>query len=365
MSMISLSPWWWILLPVLGLPIWWHRQRRLTQKMRTLATAQFLPASPPQLLKVWRWRDRLLLLLRSLILLTMLAILAVLVVPWRADTVFVAKGVTPQALESAVRASGFSNATRLTFCPEKICDITTEHLLFWLERHQVQWQAGARWLVVAPATALTMSASKPDLSHDLLMRVTASDTTMPQQRTLVVVINTTSGARVAEWRRLFSAFETASAGTLKLTLSEDYDARAALVIWDKPAPRDPAWRAPMIWQTISNAMPTKANVSSASSLMATLQSLHIDVQLQDATQIWTMDPAHDWPLKRLDDAKTLYEAWRSVYPSIVPLQEQTIKANPAAYLSLTASDTGLQNLLLGLLLFLFALERSLAHVRRA
>lgn len=366
MTLISLSPWWWLLLPVLGLPLWWHRQRRLTQKMTTLATAQFLPTSPPQLLKVWRWRDRLLLLLRCLILLTILAILAVIVVPWRGDTVFVGKQVMPQALESAIRESGFSNATRLTFCPDQTCDIATEHLLFWLEQHQVQWQADARWLVVAPANALTMSATKPDLRHDFLTHVTPAETTSPlEARKVVVVINTGSPERMAEWRRLFSAFDMAGKSTSKMTLSEEYDPRAELVIWDKPSPRDPGWRAPLIWQTVSSSPSAQPHASSAPFVNAKLQSLHIDLQLQDGSQIWTMDTAHDWPLKRLDDAKTLYEAWRSVYPSKAPMQEQTIKANPSAYLSLTGSDTRLQNALLGLLLFLFALERSLAHVRRA
>ena len=65
--MISL---WWFALPVLLLPIWWHRQKKERTNVAMLATARFLPATSPEQQRVWRWVHVTLLLLRCLCQLT-------------------------------------------------------------------------------------------------------------------------------------------------------------------------------------------------------------------------------------------------------------------------------------------------------
>ena len=39
---------WWLALPILLLPIWWHRQKRESVQAVPLATARFLPAADPR-----------------------------------------------------------------------------------------------------------------------------------------------------------------------------------------------------------------------------------------------------------------------------------------------------------------------------
>src|SRR4051812_4235600 len=86
---------WWLALPVLLLPVWWHRQRRERSKAVLLATARFLPNSDPQHQRVWHWVDRALLLLRCLLLLLAIGWLADLALPWRGDSVLIVPGNEP------------------------------------------------------------------------------------------------------------------------------------------------------------------------------------------------------------------------------------------------------------------------------
>ena len=90
--MLSSYPLWWYALPVLLLPIWWHRQKRERLKSEPLATARFLPVAAPEQLRVWRWRDRMLLLVRCLLLLALIAWLAATIFPGRGDTVLLDAG---------------------------------------------------------------------------------------------------------------------------------------------------------------------------------------------------------------------------------------------------------------------------------
>ena len=73
---------WWLALPLLLLPLWWHRQQRPRTQAEPLATARFLPAAAPPQLRIWRWADKTLLALRLLLLLGVIAWLADVVVPW-------------------------------------------------------------------------------------------------------------------------------------------------------------------------------------------------------------------------------------------------------------------------------------------
>ena len=110
--MLSTQALWWLALPVLLLPIWWHRQKRQRLKAEPLATARFLPAAAPEQLRVWRWRDLLLLSLRCLLLLALIAWLAATVLPWRGDTVLLARGVDQAWAGQRIAAAGFGAARR-------------------------------------------------------------------------------------------------------------------------------------------------------------------------------------------------------------------------------------------------------------
>jgi hypothetical protein len=57
--MNGMSLWWWAL-PVVLLPILWHRQKREQAKTAFLASARFLPAAEPKQQRVWRWHDEIL-----------------------------------------------------------------------------------------------------------------------------------------------------------------------------------------------------------------------------------------------------------------------------------------------------------------
>ena len=51
--MNGMSLWWWTL-PVVLLPILWHRQKREQTKTSLLASARFLPAAEPKMRRVSR-----------------------------------------------------------------------------------------------------------------------------------------------------------------------------------------------------------------------------------------------------------------------------------------------------------------------
>ena len=131
---------WWLALALLALPLWWHRQRRQRAREEPLATARFLPRSTPQQLRVWRFSDRLLLLLRCLLLAAVVAWLADLVLPWRGDTVLVAPGVDSAWAERQIKQAGFADAGGVALPPGDAFD--------WLKRHAKEWRRDSRLLVL-------------------------------------------------------------------------------------------------------------------------------------------------------------------------------------------------------------------------
>eukprot|EP01041_Mallomonas_annulata_P020049 gene20049-39646_t len=136
--MISL---WWFALPVLLLPIWWHRQKKERTDVAMLATARFLPATSPEQQRVWRWLDVVLLLLRCLLLATVIAWLADMVVAWRGDAVLVAPGTTDTAwVDQQVAQAGFKGADRI--------QVPEADVFGWLARHEREWKNDARLLLV-------------------------------------------------------------------------------------------------------------------------------------------------------------------------------------------------------------------------
>ncbi|UUZ51153.1 hypothetical protein LP420_17430 [Massilia sp. B-10] len=123
--MISL---WWLALPVLLLPVWWHRQKRERAAVKPLATARFLPRTNPLHQRVWRWHDRSLLLLRCLLLATVIAWLADLALPWRGDAVLVAPGTDAAWAANQIREAGFSSASRM--------NLPSRDAFGWLAQHE-------------------------------------------------------------------------------------------------------------------------------------------------------------------------------------------------------------------------------------
>lgn len=181
---------WWLALPVLLLPIWWHRQKRQRVKSEPLATARFLPAAPPQTARVWRWEDLTLLALRCLLLAALIAWLAATTMPWRGDTVFIDPALaarTSQAasspepaqlrgpasvsahsgapapsawLEQQIAAAGMSAAPRMPL---------PGNALQWLQANKHEWRPGARLLVLAES--IPMPAQLPMLAHATDIRI--------------------------------------------------------------------------------------------------------------------------------------------------------------------------------------------------
>ena len=131
---------WWIALPTLLLPIWWHRKKRVQVAAEPLASARFLPRTEPRQMRVWRWKDVVLLILRCLLLACLIAWLADPVLPWRGNTVVVAEGTDPQWVERQVKEAGFGEAARLP--------LPAGDALAWVRAHEREWKPDARLLVL-------------------------------------------------------------------------------------------------------------------------------------------------------------------------------------------------------------------------
>jgi hypothetical protein len=200
--------WWWAL-PVVLLPILWHRQKREQTKTSLLASARFLPAAAPKLRRVWRWHDVTLLVLRCLLLVTLIALLADLVLAWRGDTVLVVPGTPPAVVEKAAPA----HAQRFTL-PDR--DAVT-----WLHAHEREFEPGARLVVVGDAV---MPAVLPRFRHAVELR-TAAAPAAPAERHVVVFSD-----RADAWRRLFAAAD----GAWHIVVDAAPGPRTELVVWDRP-----------------------------------------------------------------------------------------------------------------------------------
>ena len=131
---------WWFALPILLLPVWWHRRKREQHKAELLATSRFLPRAEPRQVRDWRWNDILLLIVRCLMLATAIAWLADPVTPWRGDTVIVAAGTDPTWADTQAAQAGLAQADRLT--------MPAAQTIAWLRAHQREWRPESRLLVL-------------------------------------------------------------------------------------------------------------------------------------------------------------------------------------------------------------------------
>lgn len=347
--MLSSYPLWWLALPVLLLPVWWHRQKRQRVKAESLATARFLPSAPPEQLRVWQWRDKLLLVLRCLMLVALIAWLAATVFPWRGDTVLVDAGVDKAWAEKEIAAAGFSAAARMELPADA---------LQWLRANERDWRGDARLLLVARAGQIAMPARVPQFSHQTAIRTQAA--TVPAVAAAGQHIALAApAARAAAWRSLFNAFDSAGNGARHYKLSAEPEASTTLIVWDTPNATPPAvWRAANWWiAASSSAFPELANVSTL-----TINGITLKYADSPRGRLWTSDV---FPPRDADTARALYDAWQLLAAAPSPAYAMPSQAFAAARGTLPAvTDARPATWLASALLALFMIERILAHARR-
>lgn len=390
---------WWLALPVLLLPLWWHRQKRRRTEAETLATARFLPSAPPQHRRIWRWDEVPLLLLRCLLLLALIAWLAAVALPWRGDTVFVGPDVPAAWADQQAAQAGMAGAQRMALPLTEPANA----VLPWLQSHEHAWRKDARLLVLARQVALP--AQLPKLAHAVEIRIAPAASAVPGQagsasaQTAAVAQRGRLAApaaqagdgmhdpaapvtrppalpialvappeRKAAWQALFAAFDAAGNGAVRHVVTE-FDGtqalpqtppQAALIVWDRAAPPPPRWQAPLWW------LPTATLRLVAGVDPAAVQALRVDglaLQVADSARgrLWASDA---WPPQDADRARTLYETWRVLHfaPDAWPLAAQVLP--PQRTSPLTMPDTRPDAWLAYALLSLFILERLMTHVRR-
>ena len=352
--MLSSYPFWWFALPVLLLPIWWHRQKRRRLKAEPLATARFLPVAAPEQLRVWQWRDRILLLVRCLLLLALIAWLAATIFPWRGNTVLLDAGADKAWAEREIGNAGFADAPRVDLPPDA---------LQWLRQHERDWRPDARLLIVARAGQIAMPARMPRFSHQVEVRTmpAAARTGVPGVVRHPVVLSAVSGTDAA-WRSLFAAFDKAGDGTNRYVMAAAPDAATKLVVWEVPGGVPPAgWRAPHWWIATASAQAT-AFPELKNAVAITINGLTLKYVDSQRGRLWTSET---FPPRDADTARALYEAWQSLSAAPVPAYPMPSQALAAASGASSAIiDARPATWLSYVLLALFLLERILAHARR-
>ncbi|WP_093390867.1 hypothetical protein [Rugamonas rubra] len=350
--MLSTQALWWLALPVLLLPIWWHRQKRQRLKAEPLATARFLPAAAPEQLRVWRWRDLLLLLLRCLLLLALIAWLAATVLPWRGDTVLLARGVDQAWAGQRIAASGFGAARR-----EEIAAEALPHLLPWLRQHEYQWRGDARVLVLADAGQVAMPARLPRFAHAVRLELrpapavatAAPAATVAEHRVALA----TTAARAPAWQALFAAFNAGADD--RYVLTDEPDAATELIVWDRPQLPPHGWHAPLWWFGGGATPPELAGAP-------TLDINGIKLRYADSARgrLWASDA---WPAHDAETARAIFATLNALDRAApdYPAPAQAFAAERGVGVPVEASPASWIG---WLLLALFSLERILTHARR-
>ncbi|MGZ8315342.1 MAG: BatA domain-containing protein [Telluria sp.] len=321
---------WWLALPVLLLPIWWHRQKRERVKAVPLATARFLPRTDPQQQRVWQWVDRILLLVRCLLLAAVIAWLADPVLPWRGSSVLVAAGTDAAWAQQQIASAGYAQARRI--------DVAGDPLA-WLRTHESQFQDDARLLVLG---AVPMTASQPQFRHRVELRTKAAPFPKSEHRVAIV------SERPAQWRTMFAAL----GGPQRYIIGDSTAGKPELIIWDVPAPPPAGLRAPLWWVGDATAFPELAGAKAVGGLR------YVD---SPRGRLWASDA---WPPKDAAAARKLFEDWQQLHYPPVPYiaPSMALAANAAA--PVQAGSGALRDFLAIALIALFALERILTHARR-
>lgn len=354
---LSSYPFWWLALPVLLLPIWWHRQKRQRIKAELLATARFLPSAPPQQLRVWQWRDKLLLLVRCLMLVALIAWLAATIFPWRGDIVLIDPGADKAWAEQQIAAAGFSAASRIDLPPDAMP---------WLRQNERDWRSSAKLLIVARAEQIPMPARMPQLNHQLELRTqplrSAASNAAAATRAEYHVAMVTEQTRAAAWESLFTAFSSAGENVRHYTLTSEPDAKTALIVWDKPDSTPPAdWHSPHWWIPASASQPA-AFPELAKVAALTINGITLKYIDTPRGRLWTSDA---FPPRDADTARTLYETWQLLTAAPAPAYATPSQTFPAARSALPAISNATPAAWLAFaLLALFMIERILTHARR-
>jgi hypothetical protein len=326
------SLWWWAL-PVLLLPILWHRQKREQTKTAPLASARFLPSAQPKQLRVWRWSDPLLLLLRCLLLVTLIALLADLVLPWRGDAILVVPGTDPALVEK--QAAGFKEAQRMT--------LPGRDAVNWLHAHEREFKPEARLVVVGD---IAMPATLPRFRHRIELRPQPAAPAGIERHVAVF------SRRQEDWRRLFAAPGALQRYVIDAHPGATNGKSAELIVWDLPEAPPATLRAPLWWVGDARVFPELAKAVQAGT-----------IRYADSARgrLWSMEA---WPLSDADGARALLASWQRLqYPPQPFTAPPQVLAGEAGAPAGPASGA-LREMLSLALLVLFALERILTHVRR-
>ena len=322
---------WWLALPTLLLPVWWHRKKRVQVAAEPLASARFLPRTEPRQMRVWRWADIILMILRCLLLACLIAWLADPVLPWRGHTVVVAEGTDARWAEQQVQAAGFKDAARLS--------LPAAEALAWVRAHEREWKPDARLLVLGD---IPMPAELPQFRHPLELRTLAKPVAPVEVNVAIV------GARAGEWRRMFAALD----GPLRAVVDAAPGGKTALIVWDKPEAPPPSLRAPLWWVGDATAFPALAKAPAVDGIRYA-DSPH--------GRLWTSSA---WPPADAAAARRLLETWRSLHaapqPYTAPSHTFAASTTPAS----RHADGALRGILMWALIALFALERTVTHARR-
>lgn len=322
---------WWLALPILLLPVWWHRQKRDRVNVQPLATARFLPRTDPLRQRVWRWVERALLLVRLLLLASVIAWLADLVLPWRGDAVLIVPGTDNAWAAQQALDAGFPKASRIA--------LDVPDAFAWLAQHEREWRPGARILVLGN---VPMPAAMPRLAHQVTVRSKPVPFARTEHRIAIV------SKRAGQWRQLFAALD----GPQRYIVEDEPNSTSELVVWDVPDAPPAGMRAPLWWVGDTTAFPELKNAPA-------VDGLHYADSARG--RLWHSDA---WPARDADAARAQFETWQRLhYPPVAYVTPpQTIAAAPAA--GMAPASGALHYLLAFALMALFALERILAHASR-
>lgn len=322
---------WWLALPTLLLPVWWHRKKRVQVKAEPLASARFLPRTEPKQMRVWRWADVMLLILRCLLLACAIAWLADPVFPWRGNTVVVAEGTNAEWVEREVKAAGFADAARLP--------LPASQALHWVRTHEREFEPGARLLVLGD---IPMPAATPQFRHPLELRTLPTAASRTEVRVAVV------GERAPEWRRMFAALD----GPLRVVVDAAPNAKTELIVWDAATTPPAGLRAPLWWVANEAAFPELAGAKGVDGIR------YLDTP---RGRVWT---SKAWPPADPAAARRLLETWRTLHYAPVAYTAPATRFAPSAVPASVHANGALRDILMMALVALFALERLLTHARR-
>lgn len=322
---------WWLALPILLLPIWWHRRKQVENKAAPMATARFLPRTEPRQTRIWRWSNPLLLLVRCLLLAALIAWLADPVYPYRGDTVVVTQGADPAWIERETAQAGLASAERIT--------LPAAQALGWVHTHEREWRRDARLLVLGD---VPMPAARPAFGRPVEVRTQAAVPVKVERHVYI------ASERAAAWRRMF----TAQAGPENIVVDDTPGAATTLIVWDRVEAPPAALRASLWWVTQPSAFPELAKAGAVDGL-----------RYADSARGRLWHHA-DWPPRDPESARALLDDWQQLHigPRPYTMSPQAFAADRGA--DAPAPGGALRGILLAILAALFVLERSLSHARR-